>query len=418
MIFPALLAALDHRRPAACPPTRAASSTSRSTSGPAAVLDRFHPADRRSARPPTPRCGNCPPTCTARWRRTIRPWCAVRATIRARSSPASARRPIQLCRDPKGYVPIGSNPWRGPPVPDGTHDRSSRRAEHPAAQQVPVHPAGCGFRPGAAGRCSCRRASRRVRDLRRNAPFPLPVPPNDNGPPPPPWPFFAPPDQIVPPYGRTPPGSRLRRRDPPRRRCLRRCCAPLPAEAPTAGQRSGHGDVRPERRVRRPGGRNWRLRPGLGQTGARGELGRSDDGSEAGMTEVRHGFGRIRDECRAGAARPSAGIARSAGPRPVPRRRVQRTTAASSAGRRAKPGQHGPSARRRGGSRTGGSSRSGAARDCGRGVAAGRLAGVLLLVAAARRRGGGRRGTNGSSTPPRRRWSTCSATTRTPSTRA
>ena len=27
---------------------------------------------------------------------------------------------IQLCRDPKGYVPIGTNPWRGPPVPYGT----------------------------------------------------------------------------------------------------------------------------------------------------------------------------------------------------------------------------------------------------------------------------------------------------------
>ena len=27
---------------------------------------------------------------------------------------------VQLCRDPKGYVPIGSNPWRGPPVPYGT----------------------------------------------------------------------------------------------------------------------------------------------------------------------------------------------------------------------------------------------------------------------------------------------------------
>ena len=24
---------------------------------------------------------------------------------------------IQLCRDPKGYVPVGRNPWRGPPVP-------------------------------------------------------------------------------------------------------------------------------------------------------------------------------------------------------------------------------------------------------------------------------------------------------------
>src|SRR5829696_6998229 len=27
---------------------------------------------------------------------------------------------IQLCRDPKGYVPLGNNPWRGPPVPAGT----------------------------------------------------------------------------------------------------------------------------------------------------------------------------------------------------------------------------------------------------------------------------------------------------------
>jgi phospholipid/cholesterol/gamma-HCH transport system substrate-binding protein len=27
---------------------------------------------------------------------------------------------VQLCRDPKGYIPIGNNPWRGPPVPAGT----------------------------------------------------------------------------------------------------------------------------------------------------------------------------------------------------------------------------------------------------------------------------------------------------------
>ena len=27
---------------------------------------------------------------------------------------------IQLCRDPRGYVPLGNNPWRGPPVPTGT----------------------------------------------------------------------------------------------------------------------------------------------------------------------------------------------------------------------------------------------------------------------------------------------------------
>ena len=27
---------------------------------------------------------------------------------------------VQLCRDPKGYVPVGRNPWRGPPVPYDT----------------------------------------------------------------------------------------------------------------------------------------------------------------------------------------------------------------------------------------------------------------------------------------------------------
>ena len=27
---------------------------------------------------------------------------------------------VALCRDPRGYVPTGSNPWRGPPVPYGT----------------------------------------------------------------------------------------------------------------------------------------------------------------------------------------------------------------------------------------------------------------------------------------------------------
>ena len=33
-----------------------------------------------------------------------------------------------------------------------------------------------------------------------NAPFPLPYPPSDPGPQPLPWPFFAPPDQVTPPY--------------------------------------------------------------------------------------------------------------------------------------------------------------------------------------------------------------------------
>jgi phospholipid/cholesterol/gamma-HCH transport system substrate-binding protein len=27
---------------------------------------------------------------------------------------------VALCRDPNGYVPTGTNPWRGPPIPYGT----------------------------------------------------------------------------------------------------------------------------------------------------------------------------------------------------------------------------------------------------------------------------------------------------------
>ncbi|WP_166906598.1 MCE family protein [Mycobacterium sp. DL440] len=131
---------------------------------------------------------------------------------------------IQLCRDPKGYVPIGSNPWRGPPVPYGTPIEDGRNILPPNKfPNIPpqvdpdpgppvVHlPPGVEPGPGPAP----------------HAPFPLPVPPNKPGTPPPPWPYFAPPDQIVPPYGRTPPGAPEAAPAPapaPE--------APLPAEAP------------------------------------------------------------------------------------------------------------------------------------------------------------------------------------------
>jgi phospholipid/cholesterol/gamma-HCH transport system substrate-binding protein len=117
---------------------------------------------------------------------------------------------IQLCRDPRGYVPIGNNPWRGPPVPVGTpiDEREDDTPEDgrtilppnkfpyippqvdpdpgpPVVQLPPGVPPGPGPAP--------------------HAPFPLPVPPNEPGPLPPPWPFYAPPDQLVPPYGRPPP---------------------------------------------------------------------------------------------------------------------------------------------------------------------------------------------------------------------
>lgn len=57
----------------------------------------------------------------------------------------------------------------------------------------------------------------------------LPVPPNDNGPPPP-WPYHAPPDQVVPPYGRPAPEAPPAPPAPPADGGQQ----PLPAEAPLA----------------------------------------------------------------------------------------------------------------------------------------------------------------------------------------
>jgi phospholipid/cholesterol/gamma-HCH transport system substrate-binding protein len=136
---------------------------------------------------------------------------------------------VALCRDPQGYVPIGRNPWRGPPVPygtpygeleDDTFEPDSRTIlppnkfpfippqvdpdpGPPVVQLPPGVPPGPGPAP--------------------HAPFPLPVPPNEPSIPPP-WPFFAPGDQLVPPYGRPPPGPA-----PP---APAEAPPPLPAEAP------------------------------------------------------------------------------------------------------------------------------------------------------------------------------------------
>lgn len=142
---------------------------------------------------------------------------------------------IQLCRDPAGYVPIGSNPWRGPPIPVGTpmDQREDNHYEPPGRNTFPPNkfpyippgmdpdpgppvvqlPPGAVPGPGPAP----------------HAPYPLPVPPNEaGGPPPAPWPYFSPPDEVVPPYGRTPPAPPAPPAPPP-------APAPapvLPAEAP------------------------------------------------------------------------------------------------------------------------------------------------------------------------------------------
>jgi len=134
---------------------------------------------------------------------------------------------VQLCRDPRGYVPIGSNPWRGPPLPYGTPmDQEEDNHYEPPGRSIapynkfPFIPPQADYDPGPP---SVQLPPGVVPGPgpAPQAPFPLPVPPNDNGQPPP-WPYYAPPDQIVPPYGRqAPPGAPA---PPPP--------GPLPAEAP------------------------------------------------------------------------------------------------------------------------------------------------------------------------------------------
>lgn len=90
---------------------------------------------------------------------------------------------VQLCRDPRGYVPVGTNPWRGPPIPYGTEVTDGRNILPP--NEFPYIPPGADPDPGVPivgppppGQVA--------------GPGPAPhqpaqpaPPPNDNGPPPP-----------------------------------------------------------------------------------------------------------------------------------------------------------------------------------------------------------------------------------------
>jgi phospholipid/cholesterol/gamma-HCH transport system substrate-binding protein len=53
---------------------------------------------------------------------------------------------VQLCRDPKGYIPTGTNPWRGPPVPYGTPMTNGLNALPP--NHFPYIPPGADPDPG------------------------------------------------------------------------------------------------------------------------------------------------------------------------------------------------------------------------------------------------------------------------------
>lgn len=110
---------------------------------------------------------------------------------------------IQLCRDPVGYVPIGTNPWRGPPVPYGSTPITDPRNITPA-NKFPNIPPSADYDPGPPS-VQLPPGVQPGPGPAPQAPFPLPVPPSDPGAPPPPWPFFAPPDQVLPPYAREAP---------------------------------------------------------------------------------------------------------------------------------------------------------------------------------------------------------------------
>ena len=137
---------------------------------------------------------------------------------------------VQLCRDPKGYVPLGTNPWRGPTVPYGTPIDDPRmilpqnkypfippEADYDPGPPVVNLPPGVAPGPGPA----------------LTPPYPLPVPPNTPGPQPFPLPFQAPPDQYLPPYGRQPAGP------PPPAPPAPLPPGALPAEAAPAGASAG-----------------------------------------------------------------------------------------------------------------------------------------------------------------------------------
>ena len=114
---------------------------------------------------------------------------------------------VQLCRDPNGYVPIGNNPWRGPPVPFGTPVTDPRNIlppnkfpyippENDPDPGYPVAPGavppGVPHGPGPAP----------------HQPWPYIPPPNDNGPPPPLTAWIPPapyPDAWPPPANPQPP---------------------------------------------------------------------------------------------------------------------------------------------------------------------------------------------------------------------
>jgi phospholipid/cholesterol/gamma-HCH transport system substrate-binding protein len=86
---------------------------------------------------------------------------------------------VALCRDPRGYVPIGTNPWRGPPIPYGTPVTNGLNILPP--NKFPFIPPGSDPDPGTPIVGPPPPGQVAGPGPAPNQPFPTPPPPNTGG---------------------------------------------------------------------------------------------------------------------------------------------------------------------------------------------------------------------------------------------
>jgi phospholipid/cholesterol/gamma-HCH transport system substrate-binding protein len=86
---------------------------------------------------------------------------------------------VALCRDPKGYVPIGTNPWRGPPIPYGTPVTNGLNILPP--NKYPFIPPGNDPDPGTPIAAPLPPGVVEGPGPAPHQPFPQPPPPNTGG---------------------------------------------------------------------------------------------------------------------------------------------------------------------------------------------------------------------------------------------
>jgi phospholipid/cholesterol/gamma-HCH transport system substrate-binding protein len=86
---------------------------------------------------------------------------------------------VALCRDPKGYVPTGTNPWRGPPIPYGTPVTNGLNILPP--NKYPFIPPDADPDPGTAIAGPLPPGVVPGPGPAPNQPFPVPPPPNTGG---------------------------------------------------------------------------------------------------------------------------------------------------------------------------------------------------------------------------------------------